>query len=72
MEGDRDGSALPPGVAALLEVALERMDIGAGTFELWLRLEDGRIRKYRLTEEGGRDQLARFGPNRVTDTPSGP
>jgi hypothetical protein len=57
MEGERPGSALPPDVAAMLEVALERMNAGSGVFELWLRAEEGHVRKFRLTREGGRDAL---------------
>lgn len=58
MEGERPGAALPAGVAALLEVVLERLNAAAGVWELWLRVEDGNVRKYRLTQEGGRDALA--------------
>jgi hypothetical protein len=60
MEGERDAAALPREVAAMLEGALHRMGATEGVVELWLRAEDGHVRKCRLTTEGGRDWLARF------------
>lgn len=60
MDADRPATALPAGVAALLEIAVERLDAAVGTREVWLRVEDGRVRKYRIVEEGGREELARF------------
>lgn len=54
---ERPGSALPQEAAAMLEGALARLGADAGTWELWLRADDLRIRKFRLTREGGRDSL---------------
>lgn len=62
MEGVQPGSVLPPAVAALLELAAERMGLGKGDpggLEL-LFGPDGRLRKWRRLEEGGRDRLTRF------------
>lgn len=51
------GSALPQEVAAMIEGALARLGADVGTWELWLRADNLRIRKFRLTREGGRDSL---------------
>jgi hypothetical protein len=60
MEGERDGSTLPPEVAALAELLLERLDAATGNWRVELYATDGRLRKFSRQEEGGRDTLARF------------
>lgn len=61
MEGERDGSTLPPDVAALAEMLLERLDAATGNWRVELFATDGRVRRFARQQEGGRDQLARFG-----------
>jgi len=59
MEGVQPGAVLPPGIAALLELAAERMGLGKGDpggLELSFG-PDGTLRKWRRFEEGGRDRL---------------
>jgi hypothetical protein len=60
MEGERAGSTLPPEVAALAEMLLERLDAASGNWRVELYATDGRLRKFSRQEEGGRDTLARF------------
>ena len=57
MDGERP---LPPDVAALAEMFLERVDAATGTWRVELFATDGRLRKFTRQEEGGRDTLARF------------
>lgn len=54
------GSALPPDVAALAELLLERLDAATGMWRVELFADNGRLRTFRRQEEGGREQLARF------------
>jgi hypothetical protein len=60
MEGEQPGAALPPDVAALAELLLERLDAATGNWRVELFGSDGRLRKFARQEEGGRDALARF------------
>lgn len=62
MDGERPAADLPKDAAAMLEGALARLGADEGTWELWLRADDLRIRKYRLTSEGGRDHLQTVNP----------
>ena len=71
MEGVQPGAALPPGIAALLELAAERMGLGKGDpggLELSFG-PDGTLRKWRRFEEGGRDRLVSPDDERSQDGP---
>jgi hypothetical protein len=60
MEGEQPGAALPPDVAAIAELLLERLDAATGNWRVELFATDGRLRKFARQEEGGRDTLTRF------------
>lgn len=60
MEDEQPGGTLPPDVAALAELLLERLDAATGDWRVELFATDGRIRRFARQEEGGRDSLARF------------
>lgn len=64
MEGEQPGAALPPATAALAELLLERLDAATGSWRVELFGTDGRLRKFARQEEGGRDTLARFDPQK--------
>lgn len=61
------GDEIPPEVAAVLEEAAYALGVRHGRWTIELFLQDGRIRKWRREEEGGRDDLRRF--ERREDTP---
>lgn len=58
--GEDCGTNLPPDCAALAELLFERLDAAAGNWRLEIEASDGRVRRWRREEQGGRDQLARF------------
>lgn len=55
MEGDRE--QLSGRARVLVELLFEVLGAAAGAFELTLMAENGRLRRYRLTEVGGADAL---------------
>lgn len=62
MGDERPADTLPPDVAALAELLGERMGLGKGEQGgLELRFgPEGKLRKWRRLEEGGREGMARF------------
>lgn len=64
---DELGATLPPDVAALAELLLERIDAATGMWRVELFATDGRLRKFSRQEEGGRDTLTRFDEGGTTD-----
>lgn len=67
MEGERSGDTLPPDVAALAEMLLERLDAATGNWRVELFATDGRLRRFSRQEEGNRTTLARFDEEGSTD-----
>ena len=51
---------VPPEVAALAELLLERLHATIGNWRIELYATDGHLRSYRRQEEGGRNDLERF------------
>lgn len=54
------GAEPPRVVVELLEALFHRMHAVAGDWTLEVFATDGRVRKWKLQQQGGRDELGRF------------